>query len=74
MSVIEKISEFGNSFFEWLIKGIVPLPGVIKGVIVIVTFLLISIGIFTLLKKSFKVFGIILLAIFIVVLVSMFLT
>lgn len=71
MKVINKISEIGNDFFNWIIEGIVPLPGIIKGIIVIVTLLLVLIGVFSLLKKSLKIFGSILLIIFIVIFVSL---
>lgn len=70
MEVMNKISEFGNNFFDWVVEGILPLPGIIKGVIVIVVLLLVVVGIMSLLKKSFKIFGIILLIIFIAILVS----
>ena len=42
MKVINRISELGNKFFEWVLKGIIPLPGIVKGVIVIVTFALVA--------------------------------
>ena len=74
MEIIKKISEFGDSFFEWILKGIIPLPGIVKGIIVIVVLVLVAIGILTLLKKSFKVFGIILLAILTIIIVSGFLS
>ena len=73
MNVINRISELGNKFFDWVLKGIIPLPGIVKGVIVIITFALVAIGILSLLKKSFKVFGIILLVLFVAIFVSSFL-
>jgi hypothetical protein len=71
MKVINKISEFGNNFFDWLVEGVLPLPGIIKGFLVIVVFLLVLVGILSLLKKSLKIFGIILSIIAIIILCSM---
>lgn len=71
MKVINKISEFGNNFFDWLVEGVLPLPGIIKGFFVIVVFLLVLVGVLSLLKKSLKVFGIILSIIAIVILCSL---
>ena len=59
MKVINKISELGNNFFDWLVEGVLPLPGIIKGFLVIVVFLLVLVGVLSLLKKSLKIFGII---------------
>ncbi len=70
MEFFNKISEFGNKFFEWLVEGVLPLPGIIKGFVVIVAMLLILVGVLSLLKKSLKVFGIILSIVAIVILVS----
>ena len=71
MKVINKISELGNNFFDWLVEGVLPLPGIIKGFLVIVVFLLVLVGVLSLLKKSLKVFGIILSIIVIIILCSM---
>lgn len=71
MNCINKISELGDSFFNWVLNGIIPLPGIIKGFITIVVFTLVALGILSLLRKSFKIFGIILLVIFVIALVSM---
>ena len=71
MNCINKISELGDSFFNWVLNVIIPLPGIIKGFITIVVFTLVALGILSLLRKSFKIFGIILLVIFVIVLVSM---
>ena len=71
MKVINKISEFGNNFFDWLVEGVLPLPGIIKGFLVIVVFLLVLVGVLSLLRKSLKVFGIILSIIAIVILCSL---
>lgn len=70
MNIFNKVSELGNTFFDWLVKWVVPLPGIIKGFVVIVALLLIIVGVISLLKKSFKVFGVILLIITIMILVS----
>lgn len=70
MNVINKISEIGNSFFDLVSKWIIPLPGIVKGFIVLVVLCLVTIGIITLLKKSFKIFGIILLVIAIIIFAS----
>jgi hypothetical protein len=71
MKVINKISELGNNFFDWLVEGVLPLPGIIKGFLVIVVFLLVLVGVLSLLKKSLKIFGIILSIIAIIILCSM---
>jgi hypothetical protein len=73
MKVINKISELGNNFFDWLVEGVLPLPGIIKGFLVIVVFLLVLVGVLSLLKKSLKIFGIILSIIVIIILCSMLL-
>ena len=70
MKVINKISEIGNAFFNLISEWIIPLPGIIKGFIALVVLGLVAIGILTLLKKSFKIFGIILLVVFIVIFAS----
>lgn len=70
MNIFSKISDIGNSFFDLISKWIIPLPGIVKGVISLTVLCLIAIGIITLLKKSFKVFGIILLVVVIIIFVS----
>ena len=69
MNVINKISQLGNDFFNWLVDGVLPLPGIVKGIIVIVLFCLVFIGFLTLLKKSLKVFGVIALVIVLIILI-----
>ncbi|MBQ4570689.1 MAG: hypothetical protein IJB21_03240 [Bacilli bacterium] len=70
MKVINKISEIGEAFFNLISEWILPLPGIVKGFIALVVLGLVAIGILTLLKKSFKIFGIILLAVFIIIFAS----
>ena len=70
MKAINKISDIGEAFFKLISEWIIPLPGVVKGFIALVVLGLVAIGILTLLKKSFKIFGIILLVIFIVIFAS----
>lgn len=70
MNIINKISEIGDAFFNLISQWIIPLPGIIKGFIALVVLALVAIGVLTLLKKSFKIFGIILLGVFVVILVS----
>ena len=67
MKVINKISEIGEAFFNLISEWILPLPGIVKGFIALVVLGLVAIGILTLLKKSFKIFGIILLVVFIII-------
>lgn len=70
MKVINKISEIGEAFFNLISEWILPLPGIVKGFIALVVLGLVAIGILTLLKKSFKIFGIILLVVFIIIFAS----
>lgn len=70
MKVINKISEIGEAFFNLISEWILPLPGIVKGFISLVVLGLVAIGILTLLKKSFKIFGIILLVVFIIIFAS----
>ena len=69
MNVINKISQLGNDFFNWLVDGVLPLPGIVKGIIVIVLFCLIVVGFLTLLKKSLKVFGMITIIVILLILI-----
>lgn len=70
MKVINKISEIGEAFFNLISEWILPLPGIVKGFVALVVLGLVAIGILTLLKKSFKIFGIILLVVFIIIFAS----
>lgn len=70
MNCINKISELGNSFFDLVSQWIIPLPGILKGFITLVFLGLVAMGILSLLKKSLKVFGFILLAIAVFIFVS----
>lgn len=70
MKVINKISEIGDAFFSLISEWIIPLPGIVKGFVALVVLGLVSMGILTLLKKSFKIFGIILFVVFIIIFAS----
>ncbi len=73
LNIINKLTDFGNSFFDKTFGILNNLHGVFKGVIAIVLLVLIGLGILTILKKSFKIFGIVIMALAILIVVGLLL-
>ena len=73
LNCFNKIQDFGNNFFDNIFMPLYTLPGFIKGVVAIIILGLMAIGVLTLLKKSLKIFGIIISVVVIIILVSLLL-
>lgn len=66
LDFLKRIPEFGNELYDKTIGIMDSMPGVIKGILAVTILFFLVIGILTMLKKAFKVFGIILIAVAIV--------
>lgn len=73
LNCFKKIQDFGNNIFDNIFMPLYNLPGFIKGIVAIIILGLMAIGVLTLLKKSFKIFGIIISVVIIAILVSLLL-
>lgn len=70
--IIQQISDFGNEVFSKTVGILNELPGTAAGLASVVLILLAAVGTFTLLKKSFKFFGIILLIVLVAIIALSF--
>lgn len=71
-SLLQKIVEFGNNIYDKTFGLLNSLPGVVKGLVSCFLLVIMITGLITFLKKSFKVFGIVILALLILVIIGSF--
>lgn len=70
LNIINKLTDFGNSFFDKTFGILNNMQGALKGVVAVALLVILGVGVLTLLKKSFKIFGIVILAIVILIAVG----
>ena len=68
--IIQKVSDFGNDIYEKTVGFLGNLPGVACGIATVLFLALAAIGLLSLLKKSFKVFGIIFVVIVALIIIT----
>ncbi len=71
LNIINKLTDFGNSFFDKTFGILNNMQGALKGVVAVALLVILGVGVLTLLKKSFKIFGIVILAIVILIAVGL---
>lgn len=71
LNIVDKLTDFGNNFFDKTFGILNGMHGALKGVVAVALLVILGVGILSLLKKSFKIFGFIILAIAILIMIGL---
>ncbi len=72
LSFFDKLTEFGENIYKYTIGFLSDLPAFGRAILTILLMVLAALGLLSLLKKSFKIFGLIIIGIIVFAIVSMF--